>query len=643
MQRDHNSVLSLQSSVLLLLLLLVYMQTGWAAPVTVRAQLAESTIYLGESVQLELRINGLRNPEPPDIEHPDIDVTREGGQSFSNSSISIINGRTTRLEDFGYIARYVLRPRTAGVLTIPPIAVTHEGQTYHSQPVVLVVREPTGQDQLVVEVYTDKPSYVLGERITLTLDVSLRKLTMNSKDLDIDPFFPEQPPHLQIPWFESFEDWKTADVKTFAQPFLGQQSPGFFINDYYDQRGFFRDERLTFTFPRLSTRRKRPAGTFHYFTYRLQKEFRPIRAGVHTIPPVLAKATLPTLIDANGRARRTEKFVAGSTPLSVEIHPVPSTGRPASYSGAVGRFRLEVAATPVALKVGDPFTLTITVRRDGDSLLETVHPPHLQDQAALTKDFKIHADPPTIKTEEDAKTFTYTLRPRHAGVRAVPPVDMAYYDPDTGRFHVLHSDPVPLRVEAAPTLGTSDVIVTSAARPISTLGKQLAEGLLANYTGAEVLVPQQAQIRITPFMGGLFVLPPVAYVLTLLGRQWVRQRRRDPGRQRSRKAARTALAALQALKNQPDVGDAATCEGVHRALTGYISDRLNLTGSGLTVNDVTHHLHVQGLEQELVDQAETLLQRCDSARYAPGMLAVAHGLIEDAEVLIQRLEASGQL
>jgi hypothetical protein len=38
-----------------------------------------------------------------------------------------------------------------------------------------------------------------------------------------------------------------------------------------------------------------------------------------------------------------------------------------------------------------------------------------------------------------------------------------------------------------------------------------------------------------------------------------------------------------------------------------------------------------------------LLQRCDSARYAPGTLAVAHGLIEDAEAVIQRLEASGQL
>jgi hypothetical protein len=44
---------------------------------------------------------------------------------------------------------------------------------------------------------------VLGETVTLTFDLSIRKLTANGAVLDADPFFREQPPHLQIPWFEN--------------------------------------------------------------------------------------------------------------------------------------------------------------------------------------------------------------------------------------------------------------------------------------------------------------------------------------------------------------------------------------------------------------------------------------------------------
>jgi hypothetical protein len=83
---------------------------------------------------------------------------------------------------------------------------------------------------------------------------------------------------------------------------------------------------------------------------------------------------------------------------------------------------------------------------------------------------------------------------------------------------------------------------------------------------------------------------------------------------------------------------------VYRALIAYISDKLELTYAGLTVDDVTHHLHQQGLEQDLINHVEALFHLCDSARYAPGTLAVAQltELIEEADALVRRLEAGMQ-
>ena len=257
-----------------LCLLCAVPHAGGAVTVTVQARLADADIYLGESTSLELRINGIRNPEPPDLTHPDIDITKAGGQSFNNSSYTMINGQIRQTEEFGYVARYVLWPRRAGTLEIPPLTLVHEGQTYRSNSVTLRVQRPPAQDFLIVEVSPNKPSYVLGETVTLTLDLSIRKLTANGAVLDADPFFREQPPHLQIPWFENLSDWKTTDLRTFAQPFLGQQRAGFYINDYR-REGMFRSSLLPFTLPRRETTRTTPSGKLAYFTYQLQKQFRP--------------------------------------------------------------------------------------------------------------------------------------------------------------------------------------------------------------------------------------------------------------------------------------------------------------------------------------------------------------------------------
>ena len=257
----------------------------------------------------------------------------------------------------------------------------------------------------------------------------------------------------------------------------------------------------------------------------------------------------------------------------------------------------------------------------------------------------MQADPPAVKTDSDAKTFTYTLRPRRAGIREVPPIEVAYFDPDTQRFQVLRSAPVPLRVDAASTLEVSEVVDTSGESAKSVLGQELTEGILANYSGEELLVPQHFQIQIGLLTGLLLALPPVAYVAALVWRWRTHQRRQHPDYQRARKAGQRALTALRMLKTHQVQGDPALCDGIHQALTGYIGDKLHLVGAGLTVDDVTRHLQARQLDQELLEQVATLLHLCDSARYAPGSLAVAQltWLIEDAAALVQRLEGSGRL
>ncbi len=219
---------------------------------------------------------------------------------------------------------------------------------------------------------------------------------------------------------------------------------------------------------------------------------------------------------------------------------------------------------------------------------------------------------------------------------------MAYYNPATRQFHTTQSDPIALQVEKSATLAASDVVVTDTGKPKSRLGRQLADGLLANYTGPEVLVPQRNRLQFTPLLGVFLVVPPLVYLLILAGQYWQHKRRQSPERQRSKRAARNALATLQTLREQSDADDSALYAGLQQALTGYVRDKLALNRAGLTVDDITHYLRTQGIDDDLIHQTGNLFHLCDNARYAPGDLAVAQRthLLDDAKALVQRLEAT---
>ena len=230
----------------------------------------------------------------------------------------------------------------------------HEGQTYQSNPVTLACSAL--QSKIFYSsrsLLTSRP--MCWETVTLTLDLSIRKLTANGAVLDADPFFREQPPHLQIPWFENLGDWKTTDLRTFAQPFLGQQRAGFYINDYR-REGMFRSSLLPFTSAAPRVRRApHPVGNWRIL---------PINCRSSSGPSGLACRPVPCpgqgdSANAGGCARSCPPYgkirQQQRAPLTVDIRPVPKR-RPASasFSGAIGRFQAEVDANPKILRVGDP-------------------------------------------------------------------------------------------------------------------------------------------------------------------------------------------------------------------------------------------------------------------------------------------------
>lgn len=151
------------------------------------------------------------------------------------------------------------------------------------------------------------------------------------------------------------------------------------------------------------------------------------------------------------------------------VEPLPRAAAPASFGGAVGQgFTVAVTADRTVVRVGDPITLTITVRGSGNldnaglvplSALAGVAGP--SGAAGLDPQwFRLpSADAAgALSKDATAKQFTATIRVLAESVSEVPPIPYSWFDPQTGKYETTYSDPIALRVLPAQVVGAADVV-----------------------------------------------------------------------------------------------------------------------------------------------------------------------------------------
>jgi hypothetical protein len=158
------------------------------------------------------------------------------------------------------------------------------------------------------------------------------------------------------------------------------------------------------------------------------------RAGALEIPAIRA--------EIGGRSGRSQ-------PRRVLIRSVPPQGRPAEFLGGVGRFGLEARVTPQVVRVGQELDFRITVT--GPAAWGMVERPDLPRYERLGIGLRIEPKPDELIPEPPSRTFVYSLRPTRAGEVVLPPVVIAAFDPEPGRYLTRATAGVSVRVVAVAT------------------------------------------------------------------------------------------------------------------------------------------------------------------------------------------------
>ena len=302
--------------------------------------------------------------------------------------------------------------------------------------------------------------------------------------------------------------------------------------------------------------------------------------------------------------------------FSLDVKNLPETGKPASFAGAVGDYTFKSTIDKTDLKTNEAFTLTLSVSGAGNiellQLPEPVFPP----------DFEVYDPKVSTSTNNNAQGLTgtkkaeYLVIPRRAGDFSLQPVEFAYFNPSKETYQAVQSEPYQIHVEkGAGSESDEGSIFTSNQEGIKYLGSDIRHIM----TGNPKLKPIGTVFFATPAYFVALLVLLLVFVIALLVSKRHEQQKQDTAANRNRKATKVARGRLKKAEQFLKVKDQDNFYiEMSQALWGYISDKLGIERSKLSMDTVNEALKGKNVPDDLTQQFIDTLNSCEFARFAPG-------------------------
>lgn len=577
---------------------------------------APKQVIIGKPFQLTYTVNqrakDLRAPEMPDFD------VLAGPYTSQSSSTSFVNGKRT--SSFTLTFTYTLMPRTVGDFSIAPAQITvgHDqfrsnglkikvlpadetpasaSQQGTSQPAAQSASDRSASDNIFIKTVLSKTKVREQECILLSYKiywagVELAQFTNNTK----------------IPEFKGFmkQDIDQGEVQTNLE--------------YYNGRNY------------------NTAVIYQALLY-------PQKAGEIVIDPASFEAVLRVQNRAQVRSIWDDFFgsytnVTRTLPapsVTVHVESLPA-GKPAGFSGGVGRFELASSISQQDISANDPVTLKLTVKGTGN--LKMLKSPDVDWPEGFevydpkqTNNFKT-----TTAGVSGTKTIEYLAIARAAGEYILPPVEFSYYDTQEKGYKTLRTPEYTIRVARGAADAEGQTVVQNYVNKEDI--RQLGSDIRYIHT-APLRAARPALLGGFSGLWWLWLLCPAlcACLLSVIFRKRIRENA-DLTRVRYKKANKVAQKRLRTARRllSDNSADAAFYEEIEKAAWQYLSDRLSLPLADLNKDNIADILHEKGADDELLQRLRGVLTTAEAARYAPSVAGSKEQLYNDTAELINEIE-----
>ncbi len=557
-----------------------------AQDVAVQISVSTQQVDINSRIQLTVTVSGaVRSVPEPQVQN--LEKFQVLGTSTS-SQFSMVNGRISSSRSF----EFTLMPNTEGVITIGPAVVEIKGRKYTSNTVTVEVtsggaaprrqtpapggtapqptpqapaRQPappaassSGDRNLFIAGNVDQKEVYLGEQATYTFEF------YNRLNLVENPEY--NPPTFNSFWVEEMD--KQA---------------------------------------RVSTRQLR---NIIYKVQELRYALFPTVEGEATISEAKLIYYVRDIWDFFDRGRRV---VLTTRPVTVKVNPLPVSGRPENFSGAVGKYAVSYRLDKTAVKQGEAITLEYIVSGTGN--IKTIGEPALQglddfDIYESRSEEKIDRSGAKIKGE---KIFKYVIVPRKADDYRLPGITFTYFDPELEKYSSLRTEEIAFTVQPS---DEEQEAVTYRISPESVV----AVGEDIRYIKED---PRALNGAARPMSAGtvfwlVHFLPVLSVGGALLYRRHKGRLMSDTAYARLRGAGKRFEKNVKQASKAAKAGDYAACyAALDRALNHFIGDKLNVETVGMLTENIDQLLDEKKLPEDIRDGVRECLEHFSFVRFAP--------------------------
>ncbi len=557
------------------LLLLIGFTFSLQAQVSFDAKVSKKRLGLNE----RLRIDFIMNENGDNFIPPDFNnfLVVSGPQQSVNRSW--VNG----VSSFSKTYTYFLTPKSKGVLRIGQAQITINGEVYKTSPVEVQVTEAVKKPN-----DPDNIDYLTDENIHLIAEISNNSPYLNEGISVVYKLYFRNP--------ISINDVQELESPTYGDFWSSKINIG---RIQVDPRGQYKGEP--------------------YNEVVWQKVvLYPQKSGKLTIEPLTLNLQLS--VPSNRRdlfGRRILKqgqktITSGRRTLNVK--PLPTSGQPENFTGAVGQFDFDVILSKDALKASESFQAKIKVSGKGNLNLFQLPEINVPNTLEVYEPERKETIKTTLSGTEGTVEENYTIVPQYQGKYPIPPVAFSYFDPKAKNYKTVRSQELLVDVYEGPTSGMTNTspVPTSTRTPLT--ASEGAFRFIQLETDFKPVITKAFWMSKRFWL--LFILP---FVLLLLGyyiNRFVIQKSKDSASNKQRLAEKLAKKYLSSAKKAFG-NQVAFYEALERALHNYLKAKLKIETIDLSKTKIAELLENKKVDKVIATEFIAVIENCERARYAP--------------------------
>jgi hypothetical protein len=576
-----------------IILILFLITQSLLAQVQFEAKVSKTTLGLNE----RLRIDFVMNIDGDNFNQPSFEGFKIIAGPSQQVSQSWVNGKSS----FEKIYSYYLLPTQRGNIVIKQAAIEYNGQIYKTTPIKINVTA-------AVEMPKDPNDTQISadDNIYLVADISKTNPYINEPITVVYKLY--------FSYNIGITNWRELDKPKYND-FWSQNID---IKQLVGEEGMFKGEKYRYVVLRKTVLYPQKSGKL---------VIEPLSLDIDVQLPTNRRDMFGRVVVTNGNKRVS----AGAKTIAVKS--LPEAGKPADFSGAVGKFDFRVTPSKNNLKNGESLDLVVSVSGNGNMKLFNLPKPVVPN--SLETYDPVHSEKvnTALSGMSGKISDSYTIIPQFKGNYPIKPMQFSYFDLGSGTYKTISSPEIMINVldgpsvndQVATTQGTGKNIISSNEQfKFIKLKSKLSSMKKEDFFGSNLFY-------------GLLFLPFLILPAIVLFKKKKEAIDSDVFGNRIKMNNRLAKKYLSEAKKQINNKEPFYV-ALEKAMHNFLKAKLHIETSDMSKSNIQKLLASRNVNAQTIIDFIDLTENCELARYALTSSSAIQQDFDKAVLIISDLE-----